>query len=319
MLVFTSCEEPVDPYPLFETVPHGFGKINAGTPTSFFYGNNSSKIDGTLEWISTDNAVKVTKIDIMVTWNESFKDKDGIGLTANHGKKVIKSITSVADQRKPNAFSVSAAEIYEKFKDVSFDYKDDLGSRKVFSSNPKDADRSGGNYFTSNDRFTVTWAFTGDDGRYFDSWSQGICSETVGSNCQLTVGVVCVSTLAGTYKSVATGSSTDDCCKEPSYTVSGEVTLTAKGTGTYEISDFSAGLYKLWYEIYGIDDAYVNAPTSKLKGNILDACNKVSGKWVEPFSESMEITGVSMPSQGKIVYDWKNGYGDKGTVTLTKK
>jgi hypothetical protein len=321
ILIVSGCEKAYDPYPVFETVPHSFGKFKSGTSTSLLYGNNNSQLSGDLQWISVDQKVNVVETDLYITWTENYKDKDGLPKTASHGKKKLKTITDPGPARTPKDWSFSAAEIYALFKDAKFDYKDDAGERSVFG-NPKDTDRNTTNsYFTSNDKFVLSWGFKGDDGRYFDSWSQGICSETVGSNCSLSFGVVCVSDLAGTYTSTTTGKSTDTCCPDET-TVESTVTITSLGSGKYEISDFSAGLYKKWYEVYGITDAYVaetDKTKNKLRGDILDACNKISGSWVEPFSESLTISGVSLVSDKKITYTWENGYGDKATVTLTKQ
>lgn len=320
LLLMGGCEDAYNPYPDFETVPHSFGKFKAGTVTSLIYSNNNAGLSGDLQWISTDSKVKVVEIDLYITWSESYKDKDGLPKTAVHGKRKLKSTTDVGNAREPKEWSLTATEIYNLFKGVTFDYKDDAGARDVFA-NPKDTDRSPNSYFTSNDKFILSWGLKGDDGRYFDSWSQGICSETVGSNCSLSFGVICTSALAGRYTSTTTGTSTDPCCPDP-VTVESEVEFKDLGSGKYEISDFSAGLYKAWYSIYGIDDAYMaetDKTKNKLRGDVLDACNKISGTWVEPFSESMTITGISIPSEGKIEYAWVNGYGDKATVVLTKK
>jgi hypothetical protein len=319
-----SCEKAYDPYPTFETVPHSFGKFKAATPTSLNFGNNNSKLEGDLLWISTDGKVKVTESDLYITWTESYKDKDGLPKTANHGKRKLKNSTDVGAAREAKPWSFTAVDIYNLFKDAKFDYKDDKGVVAVFDA-PKDGDRSASSRFTSNDKFVLSWAFKGDDGRYFDSWSGGICSETVGSNCSLTFGVICTSAIEGTYKAVAVGKSTDSCCPDLT-TVESTVTIKALGSGKYEISDFSGGLYQKWYEVYGIDAAYAavtDKTKNKLIGDITDACNKVSGSWAEPFQDAtlpfMIISGQSIPAEGKIVYKWTNGYDDFGDVTLTKQ
>lgn len=320
MIMVASCEDAYNPYPEFETVPHSLAKFKSGSPTSFLFGNNASMLEGDLQWITTDGKVKVVETDYYITWSESYLDKDGLPKTANHGKMKLKNTTDVGNQREAKSWSFTAADVYSVFKDAKFDYGDSVGLRSVFG-NPKDGDRSDKKYFTSNDKFTLTWGFKADDGRYFDTWSQGICSETVGSNCSLSFGVICVSNIAGTYTSTTTGTSTDDCCPTES-TVTSEVTITSLGSGKYVISDFSAGLYQYWYEVYGIDSAYTSSTDktkNKLIGDILDACDKISGAWVEPFAEPMKISGFSSPDLGVITYSWENGYGDKATVTLTKK
>ncbi len=319
-LLAVGCEKPVDPYPEFQTVPHGFGKYKAGTPTSMFFGQNGSKLEGDLQWISTDGKVTVTEIDLYVSWSESYLDQDGLPKTAVHGKKKITTLASAGAARTPQAWSFSAADVYNLYKGITFDYKDGAGARNVFD-NPKDTRRSASSYFTPNDKFVISWGFKAQDGRYFDTWSGGICNNSVGANCTLNFGVVCNSAIEGTYKGVTSGTSTDGCCPG---TVEAEatVTLTKVGTGKYEISDFSSGLYKKWYEIYGIDDTYmanIDKTKNKLRGDITDACNKISGAWTEPFGETMTIAGDVDPATGKITYNWVNGYGDKASVTLTKQ
>jgi len=320
LLYAAGCEKAYDPYPEFETVPHGFGAYKAGTPTSMFFGNNESKLEGTLQWITTDGKVTVKEMDLYVTWSEGYLDKDGLPKTAVHGRKKLKSISSVPAARTPVAFSFSAKEVYEVFKSAKYDYSDDIGSRDVFS-NPKDSRRTATSYFTPNDKFVLSWGFKGEDGRYFDTWSPGICNNSVGANCSLNFGIICQSALAGTYTAVAIGTSTDGCCPTETMTTT-DVTLKDLGSGKYELSDWSGGLYKEWYDVYGIDDAYVSEPDktkNKLIIDIQDACNNISAKGVEPFDEAIELTGAAFPSEGKIQYSWENGYGDKGTVVLTKK
>lgn len=128
------------------------------------------------------------------------------------------------------------------------------------------------------------------------------------------VAIVCPSALAGTYTSETTGTSTDDCCSAPA-TVKSEVKLTAgTATGQYTISDWSAGLYFKFYEVYGI-----GAADGRMAGIIVDACGNISGSIAEPFGTQAKITGSVNPANGVITYTWVNGYDDKGTVTLTPK
>lgn len=123
----------------------------------------------------------------------------------------------------------------------------------------------------------------------------------------------CPSTLAGTYMGETSGQSTDDCCPG-TVSASKEVTLTDDGNGNYTISDFSAGLYFEWYEVYGITADY------DLSGGITDVCSKISGEFPEPFGTNVTITSGSVdPSTGAITYTWVNGYDDTATVTLTPK
>ncbi|MCP3928011.1 MAG: hypothetical protein GY705_02785 [Bacteroidetes bacterium] len=130
----------------------------------------------------------------------------------------------------------------------------------------------------------------------------------------LSIDMSCVSDLAGTYTSEATGTSTDGCCPG-SHTVTADVTLTDLGAGKYDISDWSGGLYPEWYTVYGItpDDVH---------GEILDVCNVITLLTSsEPFGESLTGSeGAAVdPTTGVISYHWDNGWGDEGTVKLTPK
>lgn len=127
---------------------------------------------------------------------------------------------------------------------------------------------------------------------------------------RFTKNVTCPSDLSGTYDAVAVGTSTDPCCPDETTTMI-EVTLTDKGGGIYEMSDWSGGLYFEWYEVYGIavDDAI---------GDVQDVCENFSFVIdTEPFDRSLEATGTVDAATGVITYTWLNGWDDTGTVTLT--
>ncbi len=126
------------------------------------------------------------------------------------------------------------------------------------------------------------------------------------------VEVTCPSELAGTYTSTTTGQSTDGCCPDVT-TVEGEVTLTEVGDGVYTISDWSAGLYFTWYEVYGVTAAYVSE--GNLNTDLLDVCTNISATFTEPFQTETVISGSV--SNGVITYTWTNGYDDTAEVVLT--
>ena len=174
-------------------------------------------------------------------------------------------------------------------------------------------------------RFVFNSTIKMKDGRVFNSANSAAALDLPAFNNisrQFNINIICPSNLAGTYTSTTTGTSTDGCCPEVT-TVESIVTLTAgSAAGTYTISDFSAGMYKKWYEVYDINDAYLaekDRTKNKTIGTITDACGNISGGWEEPFGEDMTITGMTIPSENKITYQWENGYGDKATVTLTKQ
>ena len=126
--------------------------------------------------------------------------------------------------------------------------------------------------------------------------------------------VLCESTLAGTYTTTTTGTSTDPCCPTET-TVTGEVTLTAGAAdGEYSISDWSAGMYLEWYDVYGV------TATTDLSVNFNDVCGTVSiAETGEPFGNTFSATGSVAPATGVITYTWLSGWGDTAVVTMTPK
>ena len=150
------------------------------------------------------------------------------------------------------------------------------------------------------DNFVFTFRPTTSSGSYI-------------SGKPLQVDMACSSALEGEYSGVSSGQSTDDCCPG-TVNASADVTITANGGGTYTISDFSAGLYFAWYGVYGILN-----PDDRLAVGFKDVCLTVSGSFKEPFGENASLSGTVDGTTGVITYSWENGYGDKGTVTLTPK
>ncbi|MCB9080321.1 MAG: hypothetical protein H6555_01250 [Lewinellaceae bacterium] len=314
LLPFSSCkDEALNPVPAPETAVHGFARVASGSATSFLFRNMTTPINLELQWISIDQLNTVTKMEVFVNFRESYVDAEGNPRTANHGTKKIVTIegSAVPANRTYTGFTISPTAVYEAFKDAKFDYGDGKGSVSVFSNTFK-PDRRASARFTPDDSFSMTWAFTTADGRYFDSWSDSVCSEFPGANCTIRWAVVCESAIQGTYTATFTGSSTDSCC--PGALSGGAtVTLTRTGDGKYTISDWSAGYYLKYYGVYGID------ATTNMSTTLLDVCGKiVINQFVEPFGESCSGSGT-INDDGSITYSWENGYGDKGTVTLVKQ
>jgi hypothetical protein len=141
--------------------------------------------------------------------------------------------------------------------------------------------------------------------------TDGIEASSSGSSFKTIV--ACPSDLAGTYSCVASGSSTDTGPTSDENPISGfahVVTLTALNAYQYEISDFSGGLYFLWYDIYGIE--------GDLPGTIQDICGTISyTNTVEPFGTDVTGSGSVDPATGVIKLGGSNGYGDTWNLTLT--
>lgn len=135
------------------------------------------------------------------------------------------------------------------------------------------------------------------------------------SNILLNASVACKSSLAGVYTSVANGQSTDGGPgpdENPAVDYEYEVTLTATPTnGVYTMSDFSGGLYELWYDIYGIGG---DSP-----GQITDVCNDiVYSNTTGPFGSGITGGGGVNPD-GTISIEGTNVFGDTWSLVLTPK
>ncbi len=140
------------------------------------------------------------------------------------------------------------------------------------------------------------------------------------SNATFSVQVVCESNLAGVYTAESEGTSTDGCCAGTVYMTSVDITISEVSTGVYTLSDWSGNLYLEWYGPtggnYGITQGYIDG--GGLNGEITESCGSITGAFEEPFGSDLVIEG-SVDASGVITYTFVNGYGDTGTVTLTRK
>lgn len=308
LLPFSACkDESLNPTLAPETAVHGFARLQQGSPASFFYGNNDSALNLELQWISIDQLNTVTKIDLFVEWEESYIDEEGNPRIANHSTKLFKTIegSAVPANRTYTSFAVSAKELFELFKNEQFDYGDGKGTVSVFNNTFK-TDRTTTARFTADDKFTLTWAFTTADGRYFDSWSPSVCSEFPGANCNVQFAVVCTSDLAGTFNYVQT----DMFCAGE---VTGTVTWTEKTEGIYESTDYVFGSYEPCY-----DAGPVNNAKTGVSLKIVDACNKISLSGTDNYGDSYKYT-IQKVDGAALTLRWDNTYGEFGTVVLTRQ
>jgi len=138
---------------------------------------------------------------------------------------------------------------------------------------------------------------------------------TFRSNRNLAVRVSCSSNIGGTYGTVTSGVSTDDCCLDPVESFAGTVTLEDNGGGEYTLSDYSGGLYLEWYGVYGV------TAESDVSVTLVDICNELSfaGGSTELFSESLTASGSRAADTGIITLECSNGYGDTWTMVLTRQ
>ncbi|WP_215225980.1 DUF4843 domain-containing protein [Echinicola shivajiensis] len=126
--------------------------------------------------------------------------------------------------------------------------------------------------------------------------------------------MVCASKLEGTYsvfwETLIYGDSNGGANQTlNNYSFGNTIDISKIGTGVYQLSDMTFGLYP-----NGYNDT---AP----KGRISDNCNVITGDAsnADQYSDPFTINGVSDPDSKTIRIVWSNTYGDGGTVVLTKE
>ncbi len=289
MFVVSSCTdfvEPAIPYNGFETGTY-LKTVKSPAAINFFDLDNSP-FNIVLECHAVDKINNVKNVDVYVNHRRGNTVTKEVMLGNVDGT----TFTTTADSKWPRST-------------VNFPMATVLSKLGFSKTNLK-----GGDFIEY--RLVLTTL----DGKTFsnNNMSSTLTEEYYKSPFFYRVAIVCPSALAGKYISETTGSSTDDCCTAPA-SVTSEVTLTAgSATGQYTISDWSAGLYFKFYEVYGI-----GAGDGRMAGVIIDACGNISGSISEPFGTQVKISGSVDPTNGVITYTWVNGYDDKGTVTLTPK
>ena len=192
-LLSVSCSDDKELVPVWETAINGEGLI-VSTAQDFKRGDPSVTLDFELKWISVDQKATVTKMEVFFTWKETYTDVDGNPAVANHGTKTLATYEggAVPANRTAVAWTLTQAQVQALYSGATFDYNDGVSGNAidVFGA-PYNPARDATNIFIDKDAFTVTWHYTSDDGRVFDSWSPSVCTEFPGSNCQVEFGVVC--------------------------------------------------------------------------------------------------------------------------------
>ena len=123
--------------------------------------------------------------------------------------------------------------------------------------------------------------------------------------------VACPSSIEGTYTVVSSGKAPGmDATSE--FTYENDITIARTGDFEYIISDFSGGLYKKWYSVYG---------AGEIEGTILELCGSiVANGIVDPWDEQFSVTASSIdPGTGVITVEWVTTYGEVGKNVYTPK
>ena len=294
VLFAASCADPdLGPILTFDTAGKGaYVKLLKETTRSFnFYDLNNASYTYSVEFVDLEKGALLSEYNLDVT----FVDKNPGNGDKTKGPVRLKSYKAADLQTLDDGF--------KGLTDIKITAKDLLAAVGLTTDD-----------VNAGDVFQVVGTMIMQDGSVhtYANSSAAVQGSAFGSHFNFNLALVCPSDLAGDYVATTTGTSTDDCCPAQVTLDNKAVKLTAKGGGVYEISDFSAGLYYDWYDVYGIIES---DPT--LKGTITDVCNTISGSIDEPFGTKAVITGTA--GNGVITYTWENGFGDMATVTLKKK
>ncbi|MBC7923536.1 MAG: hypothetical protein H7Z75_20870 [Ferruginibacter sp.] len=184
-LALVSCEdETLSPYLEPEAGAHAFGELekDGKFDESDIPG---SSVDVALRWVSVDKKVKIDKIELYVNFLEEYVDKDGNPAVAVHGGKtgvLLPTSLSGLENRTPGNVNITAAQVYQLFKDAKFKY-DGATEVAVFGNptNPRPTNAQ----FLPGDSFSLTWRLYSADGKVYKSWSPSVCTELRGANCSV--------------------------------------------------------------------------------------------------------------------------------------
>jgi len=170
------------------------------------------------------------------------------------------------------------------------------------------------------DLFDFIFVVTMKDGRVFDphpdiennpnKLSDGICfAVEARGTCFLQTFINCPSNLEGTYNTSTTGESPDFCC--PEFDFPSVITLTRLSPNSYEMSEFSGGVYAEWFcAPFGECQDFFE----DIGGNMIDICGSITTS--APYFDSIGF-GTVDEATGIITIDWDNEFGDYGTTIFT--
>lgn len=211
-------DDSLNPVPAFEPGVHAYAVFDgfdaaaqakkldkdANAKTFGVADQDKAKLDFKIRWVSLDNKLTVSKVDIYLDMIESYNDPDGNPKTASlgNGGLLIKTISPLAPNRQWNTFSITPMDIYTLYKDATVKY-DKVNAVKVFD-NP-DRVRTAGKWLlpagkvknlnVSADSFVITWRLTTSDGLVFKTWEpSSICADPTlysdaSANCSLITGI----------------------------------------------------------------------------------------------------------------------------------
>lgn len=163
-------------------------------------GQAAAKMNFKLRWVSLDNKLTVSKIEVFLDMIESYNDANGNPKTASlgGGGKLLTTFEPSAANRQWNTFSITPADVIKLFGTATVKY-DGTNAVPVFN-NPKRPRPAGAQLAGATridgltvaaDRFVVTWKLTTSDGQVFNVWNpDSICGDPTqynqaSANCNL--------------------------------------------------------------------------------------------------------------------------------------
>lgn len=328
LVSFVACkDDDLQVVPVWETAIHTDINVAPGGASNFTYKGNAP-ISLNFMWNSIDGLNTVTKVEFFIQFNEPYKDTDKNDKLARHGGTsgvLIKTLegSAVPGNRTNTNITFSQSEVYELYKNASFDYDGDGVKTPVFN-NPAHTDRIPTGRFVKGDQFQIKWKVYLEDGRMFDSWSPSTCAEFPNAACLFDWGVICTSDLAGTYKAVSTftspgyfdsvnpdfkyGPGNDGSVANGVQTYTGVKIVKGTAAATYDIADITNGYEPIMWK---------NVPVRAI---VADQCGTIVlvSLITKPYNYFID-PGSKVNDDGSIVINWRNQYGEYGTTTYTKQ
>ncbi len=194
-------DDDLEAVPDWEGAVHGYTVVADGSASDFKDKEPDIDITFDMKWKSIDRENTVNKIDLYVLFNEGYVDSDGNPKTAAHGGSdgiLWKTLEGgdVPANSEFTSFTITQSEVYQLYKDASYDYENGNGMVPVFT-NPAKPDRDVvARPFIPEDNFSMRWILQTEDGRIFDSWSPSVCTEFPEANCKIDWTIVCADAIA---------------------------------------------------------------------------------------------------------------------------
>lgn len=211
---------------------------------------------------------------------------------------VEKETTAISADLGTKGEDVSSIEVYKSFND---------GPRELFKN------VSPGTFSVSLVEAIVGTGTTLEDvaigDKFTFTFDNVTSSGTFKSGEALTIVATCPSDLGGTYDYVSTNlvaANSPTAC--PSDEITGTVTFTDQGGGSYLISDLGFGQYE--------SSCWNDGPATSGNAVITDVCGKITSGGLDQYGLTYVwvITDVSGPN---LSISWSNDYADSGKTVLT--